>query len=60
MKLSSVIRYVNDMDRAVVDAFYDAAARDGLEFTSEPIETFGRRIGRFLDSDGAECSVSGK
>ena len=110
MKLSYVIKYVNDMDRAVafyrdklglevkfhspgwsefatgettlalhvasdshpagssslgfgvesVDAFYDAAARDGVEFTSEPIETFGRRIGRFLDSEGAECSVSGK
>ena len=110
MKLNYVIKYVNDMDRAVaffrdriglglkfqspdwsefstgettlalhaaseshpagtssigfgvddIDAFYEAATRDGVEFTSEPIETFGVRIARFLDSEGAECGVSGK
>ena len=43
-----------------IDAFYEAARADGIEFTSEPTETFGHRIAKFRDSEGAECSVSGK
>jgi len=43
-----------------IDSFYSSAQADGIEFTSEPKETFGHRIARFNDSEGAECSVSGK
>lgn len=43
-----------------IDAFYASAQSDGVEFTSEPTETFGHRIAKFKDSEGAECSVSGK
>jgi predicted enzyme related to lactoylglutathione lyase len=43
-----------------IDSFYSAAKSDGVEFTAEPTETFGRRIARFRDSEGAECGVSGK
>lgn len=43
-----------------IDSFYAAAQNDGVEFTTEPTETFGHRIARFRDSEGAECSVSGK
>lgn len=43
-----------------IDGFYDQARNGGVEFTSEPTETFGHRIARFKDADGAECSVSGK
>lgn len=110
MKLSYVIKYVADMDKAVayfrdklglelrfessgwsefatgettlalhaaseshpagtssigfnaddLDGFYREATRAGVEFIAEPTETFGRRIARFRDSEGSECSVSGK
>ena len=43
-----------------IDAFYNSAKADGVEFIDEPIETFGARIAKFKDSEGAECSVSGK
>src|SRR5687767_6237663 len=42
-----------------LDAFFAEASADGVEFTSAPVETFGHRIARFKDSEGAECSVSG-
>ena len=44
---------------ADIDAFYRTAKSDGIEFTAEPTETFGVRIAKFKDSEGAECSVSG-
>ena len=109
MKLSYVIKYVGDMDRAVkfytstlgfalrfqspgwselqtgettlalhmastehaagtlqlgfvvpnIDRFYEEQQERGVEFTSRPTEMFGRRIARFKDSEGVECSVSG-
>lgn len=43
-----------------VDRFYSTAKEAGVEFTAEPTETFGHRIARFIDSEGAECGVSGK
>ena len=42
------------------DDFYAKATADGIEFTSDPTDMHGHRIARFKDSDGAECSVSGK
>ena len=43
-----------------IDRFYDEAREAGIEFTSPPTETFGHRIARFKDMDGAECGVGGK
>jgi predicted enzyme related to lactoylglutathione lyase len=43
-----------------VDRFYAEKQDKGVEFTSAPTESFGSRIARFKDSEGAECSVSGK
>ena len=43
-----------------IDRFYEDAKNDGVEFTAEPTETFGHRIARFKDCEGAECSVSSK
>ena len=110
MKLTYVIKYVGDMDRAVkfykdqlgfalrfqspgwsefetgettlalhlaseehsagtaqlgfgvadIDRFYDEQKDNGVEFTAAPTELFGGRIARFKDSEGVECSVSGK
>jgi lactoylglutathione lyase len=110
MKLTYVIKYVSDMDRAVkfykdqlgfalrfqspgwsefetgettlalhlaseehpagtaqlgfgvedIDRFYDEQKDNGVEFTAAPTELFGGRIARFKDSEGVECSVSGK
>jgi lactoylglutathione lyase len=42
-----------------VDRFYAEKKDRELEFTSAPTETFGRRIAKFKDSEGVECSVSG-
>ncbi|HEY7546991.1 MAG TPA: hypothetical protein VID27_19015, partial [Blastocatellia bacterium] len=42
-----------------IDRFY-AEKKESMEFTCEPMETFGSRIARFKDSEGAECSVSEK
>ena len=72
MKLNYVIKYVADIDEhgagnaslgfAVddLDSFYSSAQNEGGEFTSEPKKALGHRIARFKDSEGAECSVSGK
>lgn len=110
MKLTYVIKYVEDMDRAIkfytgqlgfalrfqspgwseletgettlalhiasaenpagtcqlgfgvpdIDRFYAEKKEQGIEFKTEPTERFGNRIARFMDSEGAECSVSGK
>ena len=43
-----------------LDHFYAEKRESGIEFTAEPTERFGNRIARFKDSEGAECSVSGK
>ena len=43
-----------------LDAFCRGAKEAGVEFTMEPTETFGTRIARFKDSEGAECGVSGE
>ena len=43
-----------------VDRFYTEKKDEGVEFTSAPSETFGRRIARFKDSEGVVCSVSGE
>jgi predicted enzyme related to lactoylglutathione lyase len=43
-----------------IDRFYAEKKDDGVEFTSAPSELFGSRIAKFKDSEGAECSVSGK
>jgi predicted enzyme related to lactoylglutathione lyase len=45
---------------ADVDQFYAARKASGVEFTAEPTESFGSRIAKFRDSEGAECSVSGQ
>jgi catechol 2,3-dioxygenase-like lactoylglutathione lyase family enzyme len=42
------------------DEFYAGARKDGIEFTAEPTDTRGHRIARFKDSEGTECSISGK
>src|SRR5688572_28018723 len=42
------------------DDFYARATEAGIEFTAEPTDMRGHRVARFKDSDGAECSVSGK
>ena len=42
-----------------IEAFYYERDAKGIEFTSPPTETFGHKIARFKDTDGAECSVSG-
>ena len=110
MKLTYVIKYVEDMDRAIkfyteqlglalrfqspewseletgettlalhaaspehpagtsqlgfgapdIDKFYEEKNGNGVEFTSVPADSFGVRIARFKDSEGAECSLSGK
>jgi len=43
-----------------LDVCYTGGQANGIEFTAEPTETFGHRIAKFKDSEGAECSVSGK
>lgn len=43
-----------------IDSFYAEKKEAGLEFTAAPTESFGSRIARFKDSEGVECSVSGK
>ncbi|MEO8460338.1 MAG: VOC family protein [Dokdonella sp.] len=37
--------------------FHEEAASRGVQFTAPPMALHGSRIARFLDSDGAECSV---
>jgi predicted enzyme related to lactoylglutathione lyase len=43
-----------------IDGFYAEKKESGVEFTAAPAELFGGRIARFKDSEGSECSVSGK
>jgi len=43
---------VPDLDRVY--------AESGLKFTAPPTERGEIRIARFLDSEGAECSISGR
>ena len=45
---------------ADIDSFYEEQKGNGVEFTTAPTESFGSRIAKFKDSEGAECSVSGK
>ena len=40
--------------------FYAEKMEHGVEFTAAPTELHGQKIARFRDSDGAECSVSGR
>ena len=42
-----------------LDAFYDAREANGIRFIEPPTELPGRRIARFLDSEGCETSVGG-
>lgn len=43
-----------------IDRFYEEKKNNGVEFTSAPADLFGSRIVKFKDSEGTECSVSGK
>ena len=40
-------------------AFYAARDEMGISFTTPPEQRFGATIARFLDSEGAETSISG-
>lgn len=42
-----------------VDAFYAAREAAGITFTEAPAMLHGSKIGTFLDSEGAECKISG-
>jgi predicted enzyme related to lactoylglutathione lyase len=42
-----------------VDAFHREMADAGVTFTQPPTLMHGVKIGRFLDSEGAECSLGG-
>jgi predicted enzyme related to lactoylglutathione lyase len=42
-----------------VDAFYREREAAGVTFTQPPEAMHGAKIGRFLDSEGAECSIGG-
>jgi lactoylglutathione lyase len=42
-----------------LDHFYNERRKSGVEFTSPPAAVHGRKIARFKDADGAECSVGG-
>jgi len=41
-----------------LDAFYEEAQAKGITFTQPPQDLHGTRIARFLDSAGAQISVS--
>jgi len=38
--------------------FYDKMVGSGVEFTMRPTKEFGVLLARFLDSEGAECTVA--
>lgn len=42
-----------------LDALYRARDARGLTFTAEPKLEHGAKLARFLDSEQAECSISG-
>jgi len=44
---------------ADIDAFHAELQRRGVAFSSPPTSMHGQKIARFIDSEGAECSVSG-
>jgi catechol 2,3-dioxygenase-like lactoylglutathione lyase family enzyme len=43
----------------IADFYTDQQAK-GVQFTSPPADMHGQKVGRFRDSEGAECSVSGQ
>jgi predicted enzyme related to lactoylglutathione lyase len=43
-----------------IRAFYVEVMAKGVKFTLPPTEEEGATLARFLDSEGVECSVSGK
>lgn len=43
-----------------LDVLHTELKASGVKFTSPPTEQFGSRIAKFIDLDGAECSISGK
>ena len=43
-----------------VKAFYKEMSAQGIEFTTPPTMQFGVLLAEFLDSEGAEVSVSGE
>jgi lactoylglutathione lyase len=42
-----------------IHAFYTEMSGKGVKFTMPPTDQFGVKLARFIDSEGAECSVSG-
>ena len=42
-----------------LDALYAKRTELGLQFTASPTTQHGTKLARFLDCEGAECSVSG-
>jgi predicted enzyme related to lactoylglutathione lyase len=42
-----------------VEGFHREKSAAGVTFTQPPTEMHGMKIGRFLDSEGAECSLGG-
>ncbi|MCB1554329.1 MAG: VOC family protein [Xanthomonadales bacterium] len=44
---------------ADIDAFHAEHAGQDIRFTSPPTLLHGHKLARFLDADGAECSLSG-
>lgn len=42
-----------------LDRFYREREATGVRFSSAPAPLHGSVVGRFLDSEGAECSISG-
>jgi hypothetical protein len=45
---------------ADIAAFYAEQQGKGVPFTAPPADMHGQKIARFIDSEGAECSVSGQ
>src|SRR5215469_12406377 len=43
---------------ADIQTFYDKMVGSGVEFTMRPKTEFGALLARFLDSEGAECTVA--
>lgn len=41
-----------------IEKLYDERNSNGIEFTAPPADTFGTKIAKFLDSEGAECNLS--
>jgi len=43
-----------------IAAFYAEQQGKGVPFTAPPADMHGQKVARFIDSEGAECSVSGQ